>query len=370
MKGILLLIVAAVTMYVAGTYRVPAGLFTAVIEILLFLIMFIAVRRLRRKLSAKIVPIGEGLQRMRVMPCSLTVNNSGRLPVWFWDAVLVWSQDAPIGKRKLSGQVRDRGQEKVIFDVSAEHCGFITVTLLRMRVWDYLRLFRKRVKIKKKKRPMVRIPVFPERRVMQVESASGENVQIPGADQEPLPMVGQDVQEILQYREYQAGDSVKNIHWNLSAKNEEIWVKEYSKSEELRVGLFLDLVERGPMSMEHSDAFYEILMALLLGLLEKYDSVYTHWFCWEDKTMVTRRAASESECREILTTLYDTGRISADDIDEQIYLEERVSKLGNALLQFDQELRLSYGDPGSLLLKQFSVQNYRREIEEQKVVIP
>lgn len=370
MKGFLLLVVAAATLYVAGTYRAPAGLFAAVIEILLFMTMFIIVRRLRRKLSAKIVPIGEGMQRTGVMSCGLVVDNRGRLPVWFWDAALVWSQDAPIGKRKLSGQVRDRGQEQVVFEISAQHCGFMTVTLLRMRVWDYLRLFRKRVKIKKKKRPTVRIPVFPERRVMQVESASGENVQTPGADLEPLPLVGQDVQEILQYREYQAGDSVKNIHWKLSARNEEIWVKEYSKSEELRVGLFLDLVEREPISAEQSDAFYEILMALFLGLLEKYDSVYAHWFCWEDKSIITRRAASESQCREILMTLYDTGRISADKIDEQIYREERMSKVGNALLQLDLELRLSYGDPGSLLLKQFSVQNYRQEIEEQKVMIP
>lgn len=370
MKGLLLLIVAVATMYVAGIYRVSVGLFVAVIELLLFLIMFVVVRHLRGKVSGRIVPADEGLQRGGIMPCRLVVENSGRLPIWFWDATLAWSQDAPIGKHKLSGQVRDRGLEQAEFEISAQHCGFVTVTLLQMRVWDYLRLFCKKVKINKKGCSAARIAVFPGRRVLKVESASGENVPIPGADMEPLPLVGLDVQEVLQYREYQAGDSVKNIHWKLSARNEEIWVKEYSKSEELRVGLFLDLVQRSSISVEQKDAFYEILYALLLGLLEKYDSVYTHWFRWEDKTMITKRVTSEEQCHEILTALYDTERISADEIDENSYREERVSKVGDALLQFDEELRLSYGEPGILLLKQFSVQNYGQEIEEQKVVIP
>lgn len=216
----------------------------------------------------------------------------------------------------------------------------------------------------------MRIPVFPPKNVLRVESARGETLQDFGSDQEPAPSVGNDVWEVQQYREYQAGDSVKNIHWKLSARSEELWVKEYSRGDAHRIGLFLDLAQRKPLDADGKDAFYEIFLALLMGLAEKYDSVYLHWFDWKEKRWEVRRIAEAEQYREILPRLYEAGFIPADQIDEKTYREERIVRVGTAMLQFDSELRLSFGGAEELVLKQFSLQSYRHEIAEQKVVIP
>lgn len=216
----------------------------------------------------------------------------------------------------------------------------------------------------------MRILVFPPQSVFRVESARGETLQAFGSDQEPAPAVGNEVWEVQQYREYQAGDSVKNIHWKLSARSEEFWVKEYSRGDAHRIGLFLDLAQRKPMDADGKDAFYEIFLALFLGLLEKYDSVRLHWFDWQEKRWEVRHIIEAEQYREVLPQLYEAGFIPADQIDEKTYREERIVRVGAGMLQFDTELRLSFGGAEELVLKQFSRYSYRQEIREQKVVIP
>lgn len=360
---------AIATLYVAGIYHAPEGLFAGFIELVLFLFMWVSVFFLRRKIYGVILPDKNEMQRECVLPCRLKVSNRGIWPVWRWDAGISWAQDGQKNRRKLSGQVEEQGETQAEFEISAPHCGFVELRLQRLRVWDPLRLLHIRVSFKGEK-PVLRIPVFPPENVLQVESARGETLQALGSDQEPAPAVGNEVREVQQYREYQAGDSVKNIHWKLSARSEELWVKEYSRGDEHRIGLFLDLVQRKPLDAEGKDAFYEIFLALFMGLMEKYDSVYLHWFDWQEKCWEVRRIVEAEQYHEVLPQLYEAGFIPADQIDEKTYREERIVRVGTAMLQFDLQLRLSFGGAEELVLKQFSLQNYRREIAEQKVVIP
>ncbi|MCM1046234.1 MAG: DUF58 domain-containing protein [Candidatus Gastranaerophilales bacterium] len=368
MKGALLLIVAAVTLYVAGIYRVPEGMFAAMAEILLLALMLFASRLLRRRISAVLAPASEGTQRGEALSCELRVDNRGKLPVWFWDARVCWEQDGKKSKRKLSGHVKGEGQERSEFAISAEHCGFVTLTLQKLIVWDYMKLSGRRVK-RKGRENVCRIPVFPPRHVLQVESASEESVRKLGSSQTPLPLVGTDIREVQQYREYQEGDSVKNIHWKLSARSEELWVKEFSRSDERRVALFLDLIEENAQSADERDAFYEVLFALLLGLLEQYDRVHLFWYDWRGKAMAASQITGEAACLETFAELYGASLIPGDQVDQKAYWDEKNAQLGS-MLQLDLKLRLAYGGAAPVLLKQFSFQHYREEMEGQKVVIP
>ena len=56
---------------------------------------------------------------------------------------------------------------------------------------------------------------------------------------------GDDVSQISQIRNYIPGDKLQNIHWKLSAKNEELQVKEFSKPYSDEVTLLVDLSQNG-----------------------------------------------------------------------------------------------------------------------------
>lgn len=369
MRGILVLAMAAVTLYVAGIYHFPAGLYAGFTELTLFVLGTVSLYFLRRKLYGVILPDENGMQQERALHCRLKVTNRGRWPVWRWDAVACWKQDGQKAVKKLSGQVKERGEAVDEFEITAQHCGFVELRLQRLRVWDPLRLLHIRVRFKEG-RPVLRLPVFPPQNVLRVESARGETLQDSGSDQEPAPAVGNEVWEVRQYREYQPGDCVKNIHWKLSARSDELWVKEYSRGDAHRIGLFLDLAEREPLDADGKDVFYEIFLALITGLAQKYDCICVHWFDWREKQWEFWRIVEAEQYREILPRLYEAGFIPADQIDEKTYREERIVRVGAAMLQFDPQLRLSFGGAEELVLKQFSRQGYRREIAEQKVVIP
>ena len=68
--------------------------------------------------------------------------------------------------------------------------------------------------------------------------------------------------------------------------------------------------------------------------------------------------------------MYEAGWIPAERIDEKTYREEKNAHIGTDILQLDADLRLSYGGGQELVLKRFSLERYRQEIAEQKVVIP
>ncbi|MCM1113772.1 MAG: DUF58 domain-containing protein [Muribaculum sp.] len=369
MRGILLLVTAAATLYIGGMYHAATGLFAGFAEAALFAVMAAAALWLPGQCGGMLLPGGNGLRQGSGLACFLQVENRGRMPVWFWSAQVRWTQGEHKGRRRLSGQVKGGGRERVEFEISAPHCGFVELELRGMWIWDPMRLFRRKAG-QNRKRQILRIPVFPPQNPLRVETAQGETAQASGMDQTPLPMVGNDVREVWQYREYQSGDSMKNIHWKLSARSDELWVKEYSKADARRVGLFLDLTERENPDLQRRDAFYEIFLALFLGILEKYDSLYLYWFDWNRKTWAEERVSDAEQYRVILPRLYEAGWIPAEKMDEKTYREEKNAHIGRAVLQLDADLRLSYEGGAALVLKRFSLERYRQEIAEQKVVIP
>lgn len=61
------------------------------------------------------------------------------------------------------------------------------------------------------------------------------------ADRGSGTAAGTDPYEIRQLRPYQPGDSLRDVHWKLSARTEELLSKQYGGQEEYCARLFLDL---------------------------------------------------------------------------------------------------------------------------------
>ena len=55
--------------------------------------------------------------------------------------------------------------------------------------------------------------------------------------------IGMDSQEIFDTRYYRQGDLLKNIHWKLSAKADDLLVKEFSMPADQSVEIYLDMGE-------------------------------------------------------------------------------------------------------------------------------
>lgn len=83
----------------------------------------------------------------------------------------------------------------------------------------------------------------------------------------------EDMTTISDVRKYQFGDSLKRIHWKLSAKTQEIMVKKFQNTSETNTMMFLDL-HVNPYSPEENimleDKLIESVVALLYYCLQKW----------------------------------------------------------------------------------------------------
>jgi len=117
-----------------------------------------------------------------------------------------------------------------------EHCGGFTVTVEKIRVYDYLGLFAFRVKALENKTVIVRPQKYPILQPPQVEQFTPKNWK---------PKPGGGFAENHEMRLYRPGDSLNQIHWKLSAKTGELILRE--PMEPIRGLVLLTMTLRGDL---------------------------------------------------------------------------------------------------------------------------
>ena len=100
-------------------------------------------------------------------------------------------------------------------------CGEIRVREVQVKCYDVLGLCQKQLAVFRDRRIHVN-PLKLDIRVLY-DRVSGGSVE---DEWEALPRKGRDVGEVFALREYQPGDSLRAVHWKMSAKLDELIVKE------------------------------------------------------------------------------------------------------------------------------------------------
>lgn len=123
-------------------------------------------------------------------------------------------------KKSVNISAPAKSVEKFELPISSIYCGRIDLSVEKCRVHDWFDLTYGSIKSYKEGCYYS----YPEEKYQAIErindgASEGEEITY-------KHVVGNDVSEILQIREYRQGDSIKNIHWKLSAKSGKILIKE------------------------------------------------------------------------------------------------------------------------------------------------
>ena len=162
---------------------------------------------------------------------------------------------------------------------------------------------------------------------------------------------------IRQLREYAPGDLVRGIHWKQSARTDKLLVKEFQKEEEEGVSLYLDFSGEKEPGPEEMSAFYQILSALLLGVLKEKAAVRVKWTDAQRRSLY-RRVTTEEACMDLLLLLYDR---------EETLFTKRPSGKGfkeDFTLNLNREIYYK-----EQCIHRFSLENCEREIKETKIIL-
>lgn len=189
----------------------------------------------------------------------------------------------------LSGQTRTYkvrpDSHHMLLDLPTAHCGLVRCQVDKARICDYLGLFR----FPRRWNGAAEILILPEARPPR---------DLPGITQLSAtafhPKPGGGYSEYHELRDYRPGDSLRQVHWKLTAKTDRAVVREPQEPERKPLLLTLDL----PSDPAALDSVLDQAVYLSRWLLE---SDFPHLARWVSGSQVCDFSVSTSEDLPLLT---------------------------------------------------------------------
>lgn len=279
----ILLLLVTLTAAVTGEGEFPRFLFA--FEVLFGLAMAVWVHWMIKKLCVKLSVSPETIFRGDTAEIRAEIKNPSFFPAS--DIQLTLEIRELTGEKdrrreavkRISGHTGadKKGTDTWKVPVQPVHTGVLSIRVVEIRLFDYMGLF----SAKGKKKPQgCTAAVLPRIYPMEIEGETGGLLGNREIHEAVAAETGTDSQEIFDTRLYQRGDMLKNIHWKLSAKGEDLMVKEFSKPLDLAVPVFLDCTAEKPeqVTPAETDSFLELGASLGYYFTEHKKPFEFQWF--------------------------------------------------------------------------------------------
>lgn len=236
------------------------------------------------------------------MPVSVVfrMKNSGLFPSGRVDVrMCIRNSLAPKGKTRWFtitevGKDVSRHEFKVVLYGAGSH----EVELIKLRIYSTFGLFC----LTKKCTDFGYVLVLPEIYSTQIQVTESTRNFMGDADIFDEFRPGHDPGEIYEIRQYREKDKLQSIHWKLSAKTDELMVKESSLPRACAIVLMLDLKKPEKKSAEESvAAFLELAASISYCLMDQKCPHYITWFSRETEDIRRIRVDDEESFYLFLT---------------------------------------------------------------------
>lgn len=241
------------TVYAALLYHSEALLFLAGVELLpLFLFLLLFVQRPLLQVSF--------LERRLVFDppqeqvFSLIAVNRSAIPIRRLRLSLrLYNQTTKAVQRETHSFAVGRRRARLKVQEAELGYGVWQVAVKRIRIYDLLHFFSLR-KWKRLQMELVCLPKwYPMKGIQKGERESWEE-----KAELDFALPKRDVSVLRQIRDYRPGDRMADIHWKLSAKREELQVKEYGQTQEQPLLLGIDT---SGLTKESMELIYSLLLS-------------------------------------------------------------------------------------------------------------
>lgn len=199
-----------------------------------------------------------------------------------------------------------RGENRMEYEVSFRETGNYEFRILRVRIYDLMGLF----SIGKKVYAADHAVVLPK--VWDIPVSLGEAVRNFYGDAEEYDekRPGQDNSETFAVREYRPGDKLQSIHWKLSAKTEELMVREYSQPKACPLILFVG----GPR--------LALAASIMFSLMDAECPHYVVWQSRSENDLIRIRVSDEESYYGALVLLMQDLQEADTERLQEAYLEK------------------------------------------------
>ena len=228
----------------------------------------------------------------------------------------------------LKGKLMLDGEERgfLCFQMDSAHCGCLEIRPDQLMITDFLGIFQRRCQIDSAEKSMLFI--LPEVLGGDRELPDAQGV-FPNEDGDSEKR-GENAMDVSEIRSYQVGDSLKMVHWKLSARMNDLMVKEMMEPTEKLTWLYLNLqesprlpqVRRDPVAWDH---FVETVAAISEMLLKMEKRHIVLWIDSLGSTVVRSLVSDEMSLQDMLCGLLRADSFRSRDyapLLKEIFLDE------------------------------------------------
>ncbi len=230
-------------------------------------------------LSVELISTVHVAGRGEMIPVSVIINNPTIFPVSNITLYLTYgnSFSGKRFKKELIVSSDRRSRATVTCNILSEHAGNLEISLSKIRVFDYLKMF----SLRKKCHGELKVAILPVvHEITEDYLANRSRMQVESDYYSPTKS-GDDPSEVFGIREYREGDKPTRIHWKLSMKQDQLMIKEFSDPMNCSILIFANLsVAFEEDILPYMDALMECALSLSYSFLLKGQ---IHYFAWYDE---------------------------------------------------------------------------------------
>lgn len=321
MKGkILYLLIWIMTIYLGVLYYSPSLIGLAVLEFLLPIASSLLLWYISRKITASLyLPIGV-CEKNQPVTVGIEIENKSRIPAAQVTVELSirngFYQSEEI--QVFQGMAEGKGKTRLTTTISSSLCGPVILETADISISDLFQLSKRNLSVKGKETLSV-MPELYETSVLMQESTRDFLIESEAYDKKKS---GDDPSEVFQIREYRGGDRMQSIHWKLSARTDELMVKEYSLPIGCAVVLFLDMEYYPEEGYGYLDEFIEAGIAVSRGILEAGCEHYVVWFDRSRQDMERLEIKEIDDIYLLIERIYEAGPYPESVMMEELYQEK------------------------------------------------
>lgn len=347
MTVILYIILTFSTFYIGGIYQNNSIMALFLCETIIFILMLIIALILKHNIKCNFKVNKDIAYKNNNIKSDLYFENTSIFPILKFKFLYKWYYVSKNENRPVKGIGSTNSKDIFLpkINIEGKYCGIMYLNIYKIKVYDYLNIFKLKCKANTTKEIAI-LPVKKEIKFIPISIRTEKNLTDNEIDIGNSP-------EISQLKEYIIGQPMKSIHWNIFARTDELYYKEYSDTDSNTVLFFIDLKDLDRTHLKVTDSFYELCSAIMYGLLKNVGKIKV---CWISNRGITEMIVNDkSEVNNILTRLYYA------DIPKKDYnfMEDNIITLNSKLeLYVNRKLAL-----------QFSADNYENEIITKEIII-
>lgn len=251
-----------------------------------------------------------------------------------------------------------KGENNYVQNIVFDGVGNYEIELKKIRVYDSTGLIYGTVKVK----DVEKIQIMPELYDVPVKLTLATKNFYGEAEVYDEEKKGASNEELFKIREYQKGDRLQRVHWKMTAKQDEIMVKEQSYPKSCPVIMCMDYKKSAKNSVDVKD-YIEVVASISFAMMDAGCPHFAVWYDVEESDIKRLRVDDEESFFFFLGVLMSVKWTKAKETVLERYKEKYRSEMYVWDIEVKEDLQIVKGDDFKVQVDKKNIKDSLSQIE-------